>query len=597
MSFYEKLILESNNLETLDSIKIDNEEEFLADLELLNDANKFLEIIKEIKEKDEAILIFTDYDADGATSAAIMSKIFDKLDIKNKIVSSNKHLNEGYGLNVKTLKRLEEEDGVNATEYPWILTLDNGCVAFEPIEQAKELGFKVMVIDHHECEDELPAAEVVIDAKRKDSVFPFKEMCTAGMVYYLGIHLMDYLNDDVDYAKSLVDIAALGTAADMVCISDRNYYITKTGYAKMNNGSSLLDKFTILNEGNKLSQVENKEVDNKFLTWTIAPLINASVRVLGHALPAIELLKNDSNTDKHAEILVEVNDFRKLASKILAENAQKVSNPIELQNDNPLNYINEDIVVGFIDVNKIQDEEFKLLRDELNITHNFSSGLNGIVASQLMNETRKPTFIFSDTADENYISSSIRGYANYNLKEGLLRAEEAGLIIHAGGHAQAAGATIAKVDLAKFIQFMNDDYINHQTEEVQADEAYDLYENIRNLKSDIDSIKELHQEVPFGFGLNKPKFKIDMSKLRFEENFSYKVSSTGDKKHLFYNMSGIKIIFWNVSKEDRQENLSLEEAIAKVKKMDLDSEIEINSYKSKNGKLYENLQIAILIKE
>ena len=188
----------------------------MPDMELA--VNRIIEAIN----NNEKILIYGDYDVDGITSITVLKSflIERKANVSHYIPN---RLNEGYGLNKEAIKKIAD-DGVNL-----IITVDCGISGIEEVDYANSLGLKVIVTDHHEVGENLPNAIAVVDAKRKDNTYPFRELAGVGVSFKLIQAISQRLElEEKEYLKYL-DIVCIGTISDIVPLVDENRVIAKLG--------------------------------------------------------------------------------------------------------------------------------------------------------------------------------------------------------------------------------------------------------------------------------------------------------------------------------------------------------------------------------
>ncbi|MGL4772210.1 MAG: DHH family phosphoesterase, partial [Clostridium sp.] len=185
----------------------------LNDGRAIKDIDKGIDIVKKAIEDKKLIAIYGDYDCDGVTSTTILYKTLEALNANFIYYIPNRE-EEGYGMHSDRVRKLKEI-GVEV-----ILTCDNGIAAFEQVAVAKELGMKVVITDHHDIPFEergeekvavMPVADAVINPKREDCHYPFKDLCGAGVAFKFSKILFEELNGDLNKWKELVQIAAIGT--------------------------------------------------------------------------------------------------------------------------------------------------------------------------------------------------------------------------------------------------------------------------------------------------------------------------------------------------------------------------------------------------
>lgn len=178
-------------------------------------------IIKAIENK-EKVTIYGDYDVDGITSITVLKSFLKEIGLETSVYIPNR-LDEGYGLNKNAIDKIAK-DGCNL-----MITVDCGISGIEEIEYANSLGIETIVTDHHEPGNELPNAVAVIDNKRKDSKYPFRELAGVGVVFKLTQGLAKRLNLKEEAYLKYLDIVCVGTISDIVPLVDENRVIAKLG--------------------------------------------------------------------------------------------------------------------------------------------------------------------------------------------------------------------------------------------------------------------------------------------------------------------------------------------------------------------------------
>ena len=271
------------------------------------DMERAVERILKARENQEKIIIFGDYDVDGITSITVLKSFLKDIGVEVSQYIPNR-LYEGYGLNKEAIKKISKE------KYKLMITVDCGITAIEEIEYAKELGIETIVTDHHEPTNELPNAVAVVDCKRKDNKYPFRELAGVGVVFKLtqaiGIKLEI---SEKEYLKYL-DIVALGTISDIVPLVDENRVITKLGLMLIaqtkNSGLKVL-----------LDSAGYGKIDSISISFGVAPKINACGR-MGYADDALKLLLSpniEEANEKLGDIIKFNNERQSLERKIYEE--------------------------------------------------------------------------------------------------------------------------------------------------------------------------------------------------------------------------------------------------------------------------------------
>ena len=431
-------------------------------------------IIKAIENK-EKIIIYGDYDVDGITSITVLKSYFKDRGIEVGEYIPNR-LNEGYGLNKKAIEQIAEE------KYSLIITVDCGVTAIKEIEYANELKIDTIVTDHHEPENEIPNAVAIVDCKRKDNKYPFRELAGVGVAFKLCQALSIKLGlPEKEYLKYL-DIVALGTVADVVPLVDENRVITKLGMKLLS---------VTKNYGLKalINLIGYSKIDSTSIGFGIAPRINACGR-MGKANEALELLleTNYENAVKKAENIIKYNTERQEhEKKIYAEALEQ----LERENINELN----SIVLGGKD---------------------WHHGVVGIVASKITDLYYKPCILVCFENNEIIGKGSGRSIKGFDLHEALMNCTN--ILEGFGGHSMAIGLSIKEENIDK---------LKEKLEEL-ANEA-----NIKNLKptinieSDVnideiskDMVQSLSLLEPLGEGNQTPIFAFKNLKVELIRTLS-----------------------------------------------------------------------------
>ena len=293
---------------------------------LITDMEKAVERIIKAINKKEKVIIYGDYDVDGITSITVLkSFLFNRgLDVGTYIPN---RLNEGYGLNKEAIDKIVN-DG-----YELMITVDCGISGAEEIEYANSLGIETIVTDHHEPGNELPKALAVIDNKRKDSKYPFRELAGVGVVFKLiqAIGIKLGLKEE-EYLKYL-DIVCVGTISDIVPLVDENRVIAKLGLMLVKQTKNIGLRSIISSSG-------YKKIDSNTISFGVAPRINACGR-MGIAEEALELFlsKNINEVNELTQKLNEHNRVRQETEKNIFENAIKQIKEKHLDN-------NKSIILG-----------------------------------------------------------------------------------------------------------------------------------------------------------------------------------------------------------------------------------------------------------
>ena len=275
---------------------------------LMPDMDKAINRIIEAIEKKEKLIIYGDYDVDGITSITVLKSFLEERGLNIDTYIPNR-IDEGYGLNKKAIETIAKN------KYKLIITVDCGISCKNEIDYAKELGIETIVTDHHEVGEELPDALAVVDAKRKDSKYPFRELAGVGVVFKLIQALGIKLNlDEKQYLKYL-DIVCIGTISDIVPLIDENRVIAKLGLLLVKETKNLGLRSILMSSG-------YKKIDSSTISFGVAPRINACGR-MGDADKALQLFlsKNINEIDKLTYQLNEYNSKRQQIEKEIFKDA------------------------------------------------------------------------------------------------------------------------------------------------------------------------------------------------------------------------------------------------------------------------------------
>lgn len=415
-------------------------------------------ILKAIDEK-EKVIIYGDYDVDGITSITVLKKFLKERGLDVGYYIPNR-LDEGYGLNKDAVEKIAEEG------YKLIITVDCGISGIEEIKFAYEKGMEVIVTDHHEPLEELPDALAVVDCKRKDNKYPFKNLAGCGVVFKLAQAISQRLNlDEKEYLKYL-DIVCVGTISDIVPLVDENRVIAKLGL-------KLVEQTR--NPGLKALLVASgyKEVNSNTVSFGVAPRINACGR-MGKEEEALKLFLTD-NIVEAGRITDNLNKYNRERQEIEKRIYQEALEKIEK------NHLEENnvIVVG---------------------GENWHHGVIGIVASKITEQYFKPSILICFEGDEG--KGSGRSIPGFDLHDALCQSSE--YLEKYGGHEMAVGLSLKKENFQKFADKFEEIAKEAHTEEIESVINIDREITIKDVN--IDTINSLKALEPFGEANKLPVF-------------------------------------------------------------------------------------------
>lgn len=439
---------------------------------LMKDMEEGVKLVKDSIQKGEKIRIVGDYDQDG--NSAILTLLKGIRRCKGRVDYVIPHrIRDGYGLNERIVREAKE-DGVNL-----LITCDNGISALEPVKLAKNLGMKVIITDHHDVgfvEDEdgrknylLPEADAIINPKRQDCKYPFKNLSGAGVAFKFVQALYEEFNIDMDESYELLEFVAMGTVCDVVELIDENRIIVTEGLKRINNTQNIGLKALIRATG-----LEGKDINTYSLGFILGPCVNASGR-LDSAEMAVELfLTEDENlASLYAEELYKLNEERK---QMTEKGFEKAVDQIEQKG-----YDKEKVIVIY--------------------EPSIHESIAGIIAGRIKDRYYRPTILLTQSKDENKIKGSGRSIEEYNMFEEISKVKD--LLTSFGGHPMAAGLSLDKSNLEDFRN-----RLNGQTTLTEKDLIPKIYIDI-HLPLDYVSfnlVEELKLLEPFGKGNPKPLF-------------------------------------------------------------------------------------------
>ena len=414
-------------------------------------------IIKAINNK-EKILIYGDYDVDGITSITVVKNFLLERGANVTQYIPNR-LNEGYGLNKDAIKKISD-DAVNL-----IITVDCGISGIEEVDYANSLGLEVIVTDHHEVGEVLPNAIAVVDAKRKDSTYPFRELAGVGVGFKLIQAIAQRLElEEKEYLKYL-DIVCIGTISDIVPLVDENRVIAKLGLKLVEVTKNVGLKALLEASG-------YKKIDSFTVSFGLAPRINACGR-MGKEKEALNLfLTQDENEAK--KIALRLNEYNKERQDIEKRIYEDAVNKIEKSEKNK-----QVLVLG---------------------SENWHHGVIGIVASKITDLYFKPSILICFEEDEG--KGSGRSIPGFDLYESLTNCSEN--LEKFGGHSMAVGVTLKKENFEKFKEefekYAQNSNICDIIPIIKIDEEI-ILEDIN-----IKAVEELNMLDPFGEANKMPLF-------------------------------------------------------------------------------------------
>lgn len=398
---------------------------FLPDPSAFRDMDQAAERLAQAIVTGEALTVYGDYDVDGATSAALLIRLLRMLGHPARYYIPDRLL-EGYGPSGEALVRLGQEGS------SLIVTVDCGAMAFEALEMAHTAGIDVIVVDHHKCAPELPKAVALVNPNRLDEddlAAAHGHLAAVGVAFLLAVATVRVLRQRGFFADrpepdlfSLLDLVALGTVADVAALHGLNRALVAQGLKVMaqrqNIGMAALIDASRLNRAPTCSD----------LGFALGPRINAGGRV-GEATLGVRLLTTEDPEEARAIAaqLSQLNEERRAIEAAVQEAAEA---QLESQHNRAV------VVLAGA---------------------GWHPGVIGIVAGRIKEKSGRPAIVIALDADEHgHGKGSGRSIAGVDLGAAIIAAREAGLLVAGGGHAMAAGLTVAPDRLSALAEFLDE---------------------------------------------------------------------------------------------------------------------------------------------
>ncbi|MBQ6967272.1 MAG: single-stranded-DNA-specific exonuclease RecJ [Lachnospiraceae bacterium] len=496
----------------------------------LKDMDRAVEItLNKIKEKKK-IRIAGDYDIDGVSAVFILEKGLKKLgaDVDHRIPH---RIHDGYGLNEKIIR--EAHDAGTDT----IITCDNGISAVQEISLAKSLGMTVIITDHHEVpftvegdrrEEILPEADAIVDPKRQDCTCPFKDICGAYVAYKFITSLYEKAGMDRGEAEEFLEIAAFATIGDVMPLKGENRMLVREGLKRLENSSN-----PGLRELISLNSLEGKTMTPYHVGFILGPCVNAAGR-LGDAEDSLKLLLCEDPDEIHerAVVLKEMNDSRKSLTEKGVEEALKMAETPEYENDK--------ILVVFL-----QD---------------CHESIAGIIAGKVRERTGRPAFILTEgvtSEGEACLKGSGRSIERYNMFEEMTKIKD--LFIRFGGHAMAAGLSLPRENLEEMRKRLNENP-SLTEEDLAVRVSIDMELPLSYVNPSL--IEELQRLEPLGTGNEKPLFALRNA--RFSDVRIFGKNNNVLKAEIYDGTAKFDCVYFGKDAPERKKELESRKEGAKV---------------------------------
>ena len=475
----------------------------LHDPFLMKDMERAVERVNIALEEGQKILIYGDYDVDGTTAIALVYGYLSKMTDLIAYYIPDRY-EEGYGVSEKGIRKAHEND------FSLIITLDCGSKANEKVDLANSLGIDMIICDHHTPGEELPDC-IVLDPKRKDCNYPYKELSGCGVGFKLLQALVQ--TNDWDEAELFenLDLLAISIAADIVPITGENRLLAQYGLKHLNeNTRPGID--ILLNLAKR-----EKPLTLTDIVFTIAPRINAAGRI-DDARKAVVLMTSDDESELRsiAKTIHDFNDERRILDKDITDHALSIV---------------------------AEDEDFHKKCTTVVYHETWHKGVIGIVASRLIENYYRPTIILTQSEDGKTWTGSARSIKGVNIYDVLEKCSKH--LGRFGGHYFAAGMTLKNEQLEDFIKCFDDEVRKIIGDETlipeQIIEKELAFENLFNMGESVLEVprlmRVLSQFEPHGPQNMKPLFLATNvyahdAKLLKDVHLKMKVYQPNFQKHI-----------------------------------------------------------------
>lgn len=413
--------------------ELDRSLENLLPYQTLSGLDEAVQILADAVSKNQHILIVGDFDADGATSTAVAVRALRSFGANNVKYLVPNRFAYGYGLTPELVE--------SAKQYApdLIVTVDNGIANHAGVDAAKALGIRVVITDHHLAAATLPAADAIVNPNQPGDIFPSKNLAGVGVIFYVMLALRRHLVSQGWFEQKrlpepnmsrLLDIVALGTVADLVQLDHNNRIIVHHGLRRIRAGQCVPAIVALL----ELAGRDFTRVVASDLGFAVAARLNAAGRLDDMSLGIECLLTDDSVKAREiARTLDQLNDERR-----------SIEQDMQAQAIDALNRLNAGL--------KGELPRGLCLYDE-----SWHQGVIGILASRIKDKFNRPVIVFAP-GQEGQLKGSCRSIHGLHIRDALalMDAQYPDLIMKFGGHAMAAGLTIASNVLSQFVKVFDD---------------------------------------------------------------------------------------------------------------------------------------------
>lgn len=441
-----------------------------------------------IKEKLK-IVIVGDFDVDGATSTTVAVNALENMGSENVDFIVPNRFEYGYGLTPEIVDVAVERFNPDV-----IITVDNGISSIEGVEAAKKHNLKVIVTDHHLPAEVLPIADAIVNPNQAGCSFPSKMLAGVGVIFYVMLAVRALLREQNWFVEKnivepnlakLLDLVALGTVADVVPLDYNNRILVSQGLARIRSGKVRAGIKALIDVAGR----ESGRLIASDFGFAIAPRLNAAGRLDDMSLGINCLLSDDlAQAHKIAQQLDEINHARRDIEADMKQQAMAILDGMHL--------------------NEMDEKgESKNLPYGLCIFDpGFHEGVVGIIASRIKDQWNRPVIVFAKT-DDGLLKGSGRSIKGFHMRDALdaVASQNQGLITKFGGHAMAAGLTIAESDFEVFTESFDKEVRRHLDEDDLQGVVMSDGE-LLNSEFSMITAEELRYAGPWGQTFQEPVF-------------------------------------------------------------------------------------------
>lgn len=453
--------------------------EHLHDPFLMKDMHEAVERVEKALKRDEKILVYGDYDVDGTTAVALVYTFLKTIHEKVDFYVPDRY-SEGYGISFKGI------DFAAQNGFSLIIALDCGIKAVEKVDYANEHKVDFIICDHHRPGDKLPAACAILDPKREDCNYPYKELAGCGIGFKLVQAFAWKNNIPFSSLEEYLDLVVVSIASDIVPITGENRVLAYYGLKRINTNPragleailNVSNKYSKSNGGDGVNKQYIRELTINDLVFIVGPRINAAGRIES-ARNSVELLitRDPERAFNLGNQINEINTERKTLDSHATLHA------LEIMHADP----------------KLNDRKGTVL-----FHPEWHKGVIGIVASRLIETYYRPTVVL--TLSEGLVTGSARSIKGFDIYDAVDACGD--LLEHFGGHTYAAGLSLKPENLEKFKERFEEYVSSHLSEElsipeIEIDAKLDLHDITRKF------FEILKQFAPFGPGNMSPVFETD----------------------------------------------------------------------------------------